>query len=375
METQTLGDLGANIVATFNSFVNPPESVEHHISMNRVGREAQRFQVWAHHLGLYQHGHASLDYRVRDSDIVKNRIRELLLGLQDHLENLLAIANGIRIPGEQAHDSFNLVSSSESSSSSSSVSSYVETEPSNGDETFDEVAFRLGSLAEHLDTLYSIATRIRNPQNRPRKGLDELYRAISPADRLSYRKEREEVETLTVAYLHRQDLQKHLESHEGDHAGLNQEEVLSHFTTAHHWIMRKTGIINAKRKQQFVYWKEYASKFEANRPEPARVPIQLPIQTPYTQGSQDGTPHELNVQHAGQSLATSATPLPANVIRPDDMKSVISHQTSASATRDFEQDELPWPEPPRLRGDEKFFQCPYCKILCPAKYVTENSWK
>ncbi|KAK7921558.1 hypothetical protein PG985_009580 [Apiospora marii] len=375
MENCSLRDLGAGTVTAFNSLLQTPGSAVNHINLNRVEREAQRFQVWAHHLGLYQDGHASLDYRVRDADLVRTRIRELLLGLQDHLENLVAIANGKRAPAEDTQDSTDLVSSSESSSGSSSDSSYVETEGSSSEGNFDEAAFRLGCLAEHLDTLYSIATLIRNPQNRPRKGVDQLYGNIAPADRQSYQKGREEVETLTVAYLHRQNLQKHLDSQEGDHARLNQEEILAHFASAHNWILRRTGTANAKRKQQFVYWKNHASKLEATRPEPAKVQTQLPIQTPDTRGSQSGLPHETTLQHAGRSLATSATPFPANMIKPEDMKSVISHHTSASAMKDLEEDELPWPEPPRLRSDERFFQCPYCKILCPAKYVKGNSWK
>ncbi|PTB59254.1 hypothetical protein M431DRAFT_298222 [Trichoderma harzianum CBS 226.95] len=60
--------------------------------------EEQRFQLWAHSLGLYQQGHASLDYRVRDAEIVKSGFARILEELQTHIENLLAIEH--RIPRE-----------------------------------------------------------------------------------------------------------------------------------------------------------------------------------------------------------------------------------------------------------------------------------
>ncbi|PKK44070.1 hypothetical protein CI102_10753 [Trichoderma harzianum] len=47
--------------------------------------EEQRFQLWAHSLGLYQQGHASLDYRVRDAEIVKSGFARILEELQTHV--------------------------------------------------------------------------------------------------------------------------------------------------------------------------------------------------------------------------------------------------------------------------------------------------
>lgn len=49
--------------------------------------EEQRFKVWAHSLGLYQQGHASLDYRLRDAEVVKSRLADILEELQSHVRN------------------------------------------------------------------------------------------------------------------------------------------------------------------------------------------------------------------------------------------------------------------------------------------------
>ena len=50
--------------------------------------EEQRFKVWAHSLGLYHQGHASLDYRVRDAEVVKARLTEILEELESHVCSL-----------------------------------------------------------------------------------------------------------------------------------------------------------------------------------------------------------------------------------------------------------------------------------------------
>ena len=47
--------------------------------------EMQRFQLWAINLGLYRQDHSSLDYRLRDNEIVRSFTRELLTSLVEAL--------------------------------------------------------------------------------------------------------------------------------------------------------------------------------------------------------------------------------------------------------------------------------------------------
>ena len=47
--------------------------------------EMQRFQLWAINLGLYRQDHSSLDYRLRDNEIVRSFTRELLTSLIEAL--------------------------------------------------------------------------------------------------------------------------------------------------------------------------------------------------------------------------------------------------------------------------------------------------
>ena len=45
--------------------------------------EMQRFQLWAINLGLYRQDHGSLDYRLRDNEVVRSFTEELLASLMD----------------------------------------------------------------------------------------------------------------------------------------------------------------------------------------------------------------------------------------------------------------------------------------------------
>lgn len=55
----------------------------------RIASGEERFQLWAQSLGLFQKGHASLDYRVGDAPFIKSLLIDLLGELQDHVQNCL----------------------------------------------------------------------------------------------------------------------------------------------------------------------------------------------------------------------------------------------------------------------------------------------
>ena len=48
-------------------------------------QEMQRFQLWATNLGLCRQDHGSLDYRLRDNEVVKSFTKELLINLDESL--------------------------------------------------------------------------------------------------------------------------------------------------------------------------------------------------------------------------------------------------------------------------------------------------
>lgn len=75
------------------SFQNAYRSLEQNVS-NVTGQpeppavesEMQRFLLWATNLGLFHHDHSSLDYRLRDNEIVRSFTKTLLSNLIESLD-------------------------------------------------------------------------------------------------------------------------------------------------------------------------------------------------------------------------------------------------------------------------------------------------
>lgn len=87
---QGLQALGRTVASTFKRLVEAPWTGDQDTaipSRRRIAAEEERFRLWARTLGLFQTGHASLDYRVRDASFIKASLTDLLTELQDHVQN------------------------------------------------------------------------------------------------------------------------------------------------------------------------------------------------------------------------------------------------------------------------------------------------
>lgn len=87
---QELQPLGRTVAGAFKKIIEAPWTDDSDTALpsrRRIAAEEQRFRLWARTLGLFQTGHASLDYRVRDASFVKASLADLLMELRDHLQN------------------------------------------------------------------------------------------------------------------------------------------------------------------------------------------------------------------------------------------------------------------------------------------------
>ncbi|KAL7791550.1 hypothetical protein V8C37DRAFT_402858 [Trichoderma ceciliae] len=345
--------------------------------------EEQRFRLWAHSLGLFHQGHASLDYRVRDTDVVESRLADILEELQNHIENLLAITRNERLPyeeqklgseGRQTEDDNKDGTDSERDSSCNSSDS---SSPSDNS-SVHEVGFRLKGLIEALDTLYSLATKIRNPRNRPQRTIEQLYKHIPSNIRAAYIQEREEVDIAAVCYLHRQYLVENAGRAEATH---DADNMFAKYSSAEHWLLRRTGVANTRRKQQFIYWKEHVirlSQMRADFPTQKAKQIigatgQEPVKS-LQQTEMEGPVTEQTELSIIPMSTTTATKLQADSPKPDDLRSAFSHQTHVSTVISPGGKKLEWPDPPKITLIGGYFICPYCKTLCPQKYLQKSVW-
>ena len=56
------------------------------VSPSHLGRNYGKFKVWCGNLGVRQGGHASLDWRLKDDDIMENEVFSMLTDLEDDLQ-------------------------------------------------------------------------------------------------------------------------------------------------------------------------------------------------------------------------------------------------------------------------------------------------
>ncbi|KAI1206613.1 uncharacterized protein F4807DRAFT_227225 [Annulohypoxylon truncatum] len=366
MDPVKLSYIGAEIFDAFKKILDTkhPDGIPGH---RHLANEEQRFRLWAHSLGLNQYGHASLDYRVRDAIIAKDRLTQILSSLREHLGNLLAIANGERHPFEQDFEYIE-DSDSEDSTESETESCASTQSHSRSNISFREVDFRLQSITERIDALYSLAMKIRNPRNRQQRPNDQLYNDISAEDRASYIKEREEAEIAIIAYAQRQQIIEMSPREDADPIPM-PEELVGQYVTADHWLIRRTGISNARRRQQFIYWKDHALKL-------SKAPVPYPSTGSIAEQPGKGT-HAYQSVHdiPEQSVTTSATPLPADFMKPGEARSEVSHQSRVSTAINWKGEKFEWPAPPTNITNGQYFICPYCKILCPRRYLNKDAWR
>lgn len=87
-----LQSIGLEVHQAFKALVDgghrdATTTTPYHVPGRTISSEEERFRLWAHSLGLYQSGHASLDYRVRDASVVKIYLIKLLADLRDQLSS------------------------------------------------------------------------------------------------------------------------------------------------------------------------------------------------------------------------------------------------------------------------------------------------
>jgi hypothetical protein len=99
------------------------------------------------------------------------RLADILKALEDHLVELLSIARGESLPHEEENNM--VLETSELAGESSSETSDDTYPPSIDDESSThEVNFRLESITDSIDALYSLAIKILNPRNRPQRTIN-----------------------------------------------------------------------------------------------------------------------------------------------------------------------------------------------------------
>lgn len=381
---------GANIYEAFRK-ADQAGNIVYASTIRHLQFQKERFQLWARSLGLFQQGHASLDYRVRDAPVIKQPMSSMLQALRENLEELVSIILGHRSPFEDQRrnkskrneenelDNKDLDEESDYSDSEPSTSSGSNT-PSDSGKSFNEGEYRLRLISEAIDALYSLATKIRNPKNRPQRTLDQICKHIPSQERANYIQDVENLETMVVAYVQRQQMLDLIEDSQHD----TREGIISQYCLEDRWLIRRAGVANARRKLQFEYWKQHSRRLGDLTLEPRESLVISEKNknqgiTLLTTDSVKGTEQSMIQPESSvpqQSMATSATHLPPGLLKPGDATSVISRQSRASTVVSPKGDKVAWPQAPvHLAIGNEFFSCPYCFLICPENYLTLDPWR
>ena len=83
-------DVWANFNVAYETLDNYESTIPEQPDATALRSEMQRFQLWAINLGLFCQDHSSLDYRLRDNEVVRSFTRALLISLIENLEESMS---------------------------------------------------------------------------------------------------------------------------------------------------------------------------------------------------------------------------------------------------------------------------------------------
>ncbi|KXX73181.1 PR domain zinc finger protein 16 [Madurella mycetomatis] len=245
----------------------------------------------------------------------------------------------------------------------------------------------------------NLAAKIRNSRNRPQRATWELYKHIPPQLRELYIREREEAEVMIVSYIQQQSLSKATQRFENDKdpsvpkyepsgpkdgpAGPLTADIIEQYASPSNFLVKRIGIANARRRQQFVYWREHAARIRGgatahNVKQPSNPKGKGPLLEQNPAVPQSRLEPRAASSAPRQSLATSTTKVDEKeLVRTDGLQSVISRYNRVSTIVTSQGPKLEWPPPPAhmTARPAEFITCPYCHLIYPGQYLAKDAWR
>ncbi|KAI4923106.1 uncharacterized protein J4E92_007859 [Alternaria infectoria] len=352
------------------------------IESETLDDEVGRFRVWAGNLGALQKGHSSLDYRLRGSPVLFSSALRLLNELEQNLNETYAIVSEARLPYEQQTPSEGSDDDSDRGSSSEE-----EEHDSDSDEPRSELRMRYEEIVDIIDNLYKLSVRIRTPTVRSRSLKASAYTPVDPETG---------VDILGVyAELDRKHVRELLSQLRKTHPAQNEEDE--------DFLTERLSSSITLRRRHFKYWKrrkfdkEYCCILhsltmidrdklgasadsediaDAGKPTANEAPAPMRHDTLEAHPPMPtiNTPKPTPSQKTGKTLlsGTEATHHHQSLDDIVDTKSVTSY---AVTVKDLDGKGIDLPPPPKAATCDKDFECPYCWIVCPARYGKGRAWK
>ncbi|KAL6897542.1 hypothetical protein GGI43DRAFT_96601 [Trichoderma evansii] len=373
---ESLADVGLSTVKRFKLLeevkqLEPATNQLQEWPANLFIAQFDRFELWAVNLGLFVMGHGSLDYRIRDSESMRESIYMMIQNLNRSLDEVLDYVNGNT--GQEDEDSD------------------TDSEPES------DMDLLLGSVRDPIDRLYKLAVWIRNPATRLTSSKARNFKQIDPETNIDLFESYENydysyVSSLFLEYEKHKALQentavecKNKDPVSGDGEADNNDDVwepirrvlelnkekMSNGTES--YLVRRIARANGRRRQQFAYWKRHKDKLRQHASTVVEAPERQLLNTGHViSGHIEEAKTPLSVTTATQLRLAQAAG--KELLEKEGVLKLDVSEYAPSAWNPS-KDTVSFPPPPKITTSDNFFECPYCFTICPISLLSEKAWR
>ncbi|KAL1303414.1 hypothetical protein AAFC00_006805 [Neodothiora populina] len=362
--------LRAATVACLHSFENLCNDLEAKVGYGDILKdivdEGRRLRIWGANLGALAGGHSALDWRLRDANLMRTVVLQLLHELESLLNSTHSLIEaGDDVPVEDP--------SSKDDDCSDAISLPSDDDGDRGNDTSSnrlDIFFK--GIVETIQSLYKLALRIRGPNSTAKSSRASRYKELIPdtnrdlfGDYFAPHDQAHIIELLaTLRCL--------------DHTSSSSIT----FSTRDKVLISRLTEANVTRRRQFRYWEKHNQKLATigtshDQSVPQVFQIKNERDAPPSQGL-----HQ--IQHASKPIApsngsksihttTEATRYDSKLdLGSLETESVVSIATTA---RDLGGHVAELPPPPTAAAEGSDFVCSYCFVLCSPKYGSSRGWR
>lgn len=385
---------GRNAWATFSmaceALENDGPTVSEQPDGAALRSEMQRFRLWAINLGLFCQDHSSLDYRLRDNEIVRSFTRELLLNLTEALRE--SMSSYLRYGPTIDDTSVASIASSGDEKSRSMISETPSLdrlraenhEPSSvsgdggpsigpivmgtlNDENESMLILHFEDVTEAVDQLYNLASQIRSPKTRKSRTDIDLFRDVDEDIRSEFIKMRVSAELQGIEQMLLQS-RKFL-------AGSQIERTDLVLTSEDQALIQRLQKANHARRQQFEYWrrsKKRSIRAASKAIEP--MPSSMNHNERLTKAPTHDIPSLVEPSEFTRSILSSVPALPKDFVLRGG-KSTYSGTSRGLTVHGPSGEKVNWPKPPVAGLLDQDFECPFCFYFCAPRYSEDVAWR
>ncbi|RDW93385.1 uncharacterized protein DSM5745_00707 [Aspergillus mulundensis] len=384
VDRQSLAQVGLETMTLFAKAKGKATSVASRGSLPvaRIAAEADRFELWAVNLGLFVSGHGSLDYRVREAESISRTLLRFLMSLNESLAEVLEYGSDT----DAAIDT-----ERESPAGIANVEVLHE-------ETDSDTDLLLDGIKDPIDRLYKLATWIRTPSSRFGSAKALCYEKADPETGVNLLEtfEHFDYDYVSSLFLEYQKVRAKgevspsepegiEEGNEGDNLWEPIRTVLREHAAqienkAESFLVSRIARANVRRRQQFAYWKRHQEKLHQHSQATTEAFVSHPEERETRVGDEAGVNPEGHILEPRPWVApaptiTTATNLNIQNLTIHENRTEVTVSEYAPSVWKPGKEIVDFPSAPNLSPSEKFFECPYCFIMCPRALSQPKAWR